>query len=85
MTKTFIGFAYPDYYPFGGAHDAYGVFDSLEAALAARPTGCSYERRNLDVLQLPEMLVHEYELSGGSLVPLGVGLMRCLQKEGEKE
>ena len=59
MTK-FLLFAAPNYYPYGGLRDCKGVYDTLaetEAAIAALDAGFMDD---CHVLQVPEMIVHDY-------------------------
>ena len=63
---NFLLFAVPTYYPSGGLHDCRGVFDTRAEAEAeiARLVATSVSHMEYHVLQLPEMIGHEYEPDG---------------------
>ena len=63
MTK-FLTFANPTYYPSGGMSDCVGVFDTLAEAEAAMRTVLSNGVSEGHILQVPELIVHDYESDG---------------------
>ena len=64
MTQKFLLFASPNYYPFGGMHDCHGVFDTLAEAEAAMADINEGYMADCHVLQMPEMLLHDYDSKG---------------------
>jgi hypothetical protein len=63
MTK-FLLFAAPAYYPYGGLGDCKGYFDTREALDAAVTRLETRDRYACHALQVPEMLVHNYDRHG---------------------
>ena len=63
MTK-FLLFAAPAYYPYGGMNDCKGVFDTLAEAEAYMATIDEGYMDDCHVLQMPEMLVRDYDSTG---------------------
>lgn len=71
MTK-FLLFAAPAYYPYGGLCDCKGYFDTREELDAAVAKLDPLDRYECHALQVPEMLVHDYDRQGRyeSVTPL---------------
>lgn len=63
MTK-FLLFAAPAYYPYGGLCDCKGSFDTREELDAAVARLDPRDRYECHALQVPEMLVHNYDGQG---------------------
>ena len=63
MTK-FLLFAAPAYYPYGGMNDCKGVFDTLAETEAYMATIDEGYMDDCHVLQMPEMLVRDYDSTG---------------------
>jgi len=63
----FLLFACPNYYPYGGLNDCKGAFNTLaetEAAMADIDNGYMDD---CHVLQIPEMIVRDYDSEGNSI------------------
>jgi hypothetical protein len=61
MTPVYLLFHHANYYPYGGVADCYGVFATLEDAVAA----LRKRKRHADraqILQVPDMIVREYHI-----------------------
>ena len=63
MTK-FLLFAAPAYYPYGGLCDCKGHFDTREELDAAVAKLDPRDRCTCHALQMPELLVHNYDRQG---------------------
>ena len=74
----FILFASPNYYPYGGMHDCKGVFATLAEAEAAMANIDEGYMDDCHVLQVPEMLLHDYDSTGKpcGVKPLAEFIMR---------